>query len=141
LKQIAGNLSKVETEGKELTMLIRPIGTGVEMLAKRMLWLAYQSSRVVGMGFLQERNDVTEDSLWGTHSRPGRVNTDYAFGRMMKLYFEMNPVGILSHSSREYNPEYQSFCHKYQNIQALAKAAAESLGATVEVEEEVAAAK
>jgi hypothetical protein len=68
-----------------------------EAVVKRALFLAYQQSRPMGMGFMQVRDDMTEDQVWegaigrsdsggvGTE-KPGILNADYVFGRMMKLY-------------------------------------------------------
>ena len=69
-----------------------------QAVAKRMFWLAYEVSSVVGAGFLQAREGATEDDVWeNVNTRgdyPGRADMesapqkapygDYVFGRMMK---------------------------------------------------------
>jgi hypothetical protein len=107
-------------------------GISGEALAKRMLKLAWDASRTVGLGFLQDRGPgLSEDDLWKRgcdnmgRTGGGRVSTDYLFGRMMKLRFEYNEEGIVI-GTDVWRPDYQSFCTKYRNLEFLAESAAAS---------------
>jgi hypothetical protein len=99
-----------------------------EETARRMLRLAYDASRAVGMGFLAARDRVTDAELWtdATYARPDGVNADYLFGRMMKLRFTFGPDWV-DGSDGAYSRDYQSFAGKYPDFASLAAAA----GATV----------
>lgn len=103
-------------------------------LAKRMAWLAYKASELVGLGFLQALDNATEDDVWRVAvvaSFDDSVRWDYCFGRMMKL-----SIGYDREKDRmvifgpPFHPEYQSFHHKYPTKEALIDAAKESLRET-----------
>lgn len=105
-----------------------------EALAKRMFFLAYEASRVVGMGFLQARQNVTEDqvfgALWKQSHRELPINYcgDYIFGRMVKLNIEVweDFIDIPDDNPRM---DYQSWAFLYATYQDLATEAAVSLDA------------
>lgn len=115
-------------------MNIPPSLTG-EQVAKRATWLAYEASEPVGMGFLQYRTDLTEDTLWDAleidvTTKDGVVTNgvyiDYGYGRMMKygITFTLSEVkgrGVTV------SPDYQSWCKKYPTYDALIEAAIASL--------------
>jgi hypothetical protein len=116
-------------------------GATGEQLAKRMVKLAWDASRVFGWGAFQDRGPgMTEAQLWergcdnnGPHTAKGDLGTvyaDYLFGRMMKLLFTYGPDYVEARP-QSWRADYQSFCHRYPHFPALAKAAAESLGTTV----------
>jgi hypothetical protein len=101
-----------------------------QKVAKRMLWLAYQKSRLVGMGFMQARNDITEDIMWDNHHRIDgdkcEVFADYGYGRMMKLHIAVKG-DTLEYREGPTNIEYQSWGCAYATYKALEDAARESL--------------
>lgn len=114
-----------------------------EQMAKRMLALAWDAAGVYGYGAFQDRPDAKEVDVWDCmasardyggleHKRPksGEVDADYLFGRMMKLNFSFGDNTVSGHV-RQWNHDYQSFCHRYKDFDALVNAAAVSLGATV----------
>ena len=95
-------------------------------LAKRMLYLAWQAGKVVGMGVLQDKPGATEDDVWLVASYWNGVSGDYIFGRMMKINFEFGP-NYIEFQSEPTRPEYQSWGLKYPTYKALAEAGVESL--------------
>jgi hypothetical protein len=117
-----------------------------ETLAKRALWLAWQAcGGPLGMGFLQDRPEATEDEVWdatrnaydysgfaGKCSKPGVANPDYVFGRMMKMYLEFTEDTV-SHRDGELRPAYQAWCSPtFPTYAALLTAAAGEVGAQLE---------
>lgn len=127
----------------KLTIELNDAGITGEVLAKRMFKLAWDAcGRAVGMGVLQDRGpDVSEDAVWecanGKHDYPmreaaqgGKANSDYVFGRMMKLWFNYGLDFVASeHGTAEYpyRPDYQGFAYRYPTFFSLATAAAVSL--------------
>lgn len=112
-------------------------------LAKRILWLAYNASVPIGMGWLQERPDVTEESLWkgyGGNGRPGRAvheaYVDYGYGRMMKVGVIVgrtdggNPLAVEITNDGTPRGDYQSFARRYPTYADLLNAAVAELGLT-----------
>lgn len=104
-----------------------------EALAKRMFFLAYEASQVVGMGILQARNKVTEDQVFGSlwkrsYRELPNYYGDYIFGRMVKLNIEVGKDFIVVDDG---NPRtaYQSWAFLYPAYQDLATEAAVSLDA------------
>jgi len=118
------------------------VGATGEQVAKRAFWLAWQAcGGPLGMGFLQNRPDATEEDVWvGARSaydyvgykcnKPGEVTGDYVFGRMMKLHIEFTEDTV---STRDSMPtyDYQAWCRMYPSYDALIDAAANDLGASV----------
>ena len=98
-----------------------------EQIVKRALFLAYQASRVVGMGILSAQDGVTEEMLWEPQ-RLGWANADYAYGRMMKFSLRYNDKSIEPREGA-LRSDYQSWCREYPTYQALLDAARQSLQA------------
>lgn len=96
-----------------------------EVVAKRAFFLAYQASHVVGMGFLQAEQGVTEAEIT-SHVRDNKLYGDYVFGRMMKLRLEWNHEAVIVPDSVPH-PEYQSWCSVYPTYASLIDAATRSL--------------
>lgn len=108
-----------------------------ELVAKRILFLAYEASSPMGMGFLHYKPDgVSEDQLWQEQRggfRPCNVGgqdiyADYAHGRMMKLWgFSFTADSVTFDDERVPQSDYQSWCGRYPTNEALVTAAIESL--------------
>jgi len=110
-----------------------------------MFYLAWQACGGLGMGWLQDRGDQSEDSVWEAIVRkadyPGMAErhphklqspyADYVFGRMMKMGFRWTP-GTLEFSDGELRIDYEAWCGRYPSYQTLAEAAADQLGMTVQ---------
>lgn len=112
---------------------------------KRAMFLAYTAcGHATGMGFLQARENVSEDAVWknvvGAGDYPGgnlfnnnkvaegkgRVYADYVFGRMMKVGFEWDGDQIeVFEAGPRY--DYQGWCIKYKSYGDLVEAAIKSL--------------
>lgn len=114
-----------------------PQGTE-EQVVKRIVYLAWERSQVIGMGVLQDKGSMPEDEVWrkvgrGGDSfgnvRPNHVYCDYVFGRMMKLMVRWGEgyVELPSDEEKPTHPEYQSWCGRYPTYQSLFDAAVESL--------------
>lgn len=104
-----------------------------EAVAKRAYWLAYQAAHSVGMGFLQAKDQTTEEDVWknvqagGDYTlkvqpEDGRVYGDYVFGRMVKLSLEWDKTGVTCNDSQP-RGDYQSWCGKYPTYESLIRAA------------------
>lgn len=124
-----------------------------ELLARKMVWLAYKASNPVGLGNLQYREDITEETLWNsadvaklTKAEPisswterigilcgkGRPSTtcvscDYVFGRMVKLKFSFTDSDVAIDYDQTVSCDYQSWASSYQSIQQLRHAAIHEL--------------
>jgi hypothetical protein len=102
-----------------------------QKLLKRMLFLAYNASKVIGLGILQARPHMSETELAEAYFSDGRrLSADYAFGRMMKMY--ANLVSVVDGVSAQTNVstprlDYQSWCSIYPTWEALVEAAKVSL--------------
>ena len=82
--------------------------TGMQV-AKRMIFLAYRYSPIVGMGILQARNNVTEEDVWNqTFMGYDAVCSDYIFGHMVKTSFEFTEDSV-TWSQVAPNPDYQGW--------------------------------
>lgn len=114
----------------------------INQFMSRMIYLAWQKSGVFGMGMLQDRGEQPEqvvveaaisrrDYPGGALNRPGVIDCDYVFGRMMKLRFTYEGDVIECRGGTSWTPDYQSFCTTYRDFPALVKATAESLGCEV----------
>lgn len=105
-----------------------------EQVAKRILFLAYQASQVVGMGHFQKKDGVSEQEVWeqcydardyggfGPKGKPGRLSADYVFGRMMKLGITWTEGSVCVPGERV-SPDYQSWCTVYRTADDLIAAA------------------
>lgn len=100
-------------------------------VAKRALYLAWKAAGgTAGYGFLQDRGEQSEDNVWkqaydmGDYSgrRAGtpseRIDADYVFGRMLKLYFTVKG-NTINHGDQEPRRDYQAWCGKYPTYAAL----------------------
>jgi hypothetical protein len=112
-----------------------------EKFVSRMFYLAYQSSEVFGMGFLQAQDDVTEEQVMENITNHGDypyrgdssgLDADYVFGRMMKLYAAIKD-DIISFD-HNWRTDYQSFCRSYTPT-SLCDKVAEQLGITYTIVE------
>lgn len=113
-----------------------------EKLAKKILFMAWQASHVVGMGALQDRGPgLSEDQIWEAASggrdyggnRPTKskqVYADYLFGRMMKLSITWADEEVSLNDN--WCRDYQSFCGKYPKPCDLFAAAESSMGKLAE---------
>lgn len=103
--------------------------TAIEKL-KRALWLAFQASSPLGMGFLHTKtaSEATEESLYNdcVYRDPTSIDTDYVFGRMMKTSFSVSPDGVLDISPKVPRHDYQSWAGTYATAADLIKATEES---------------
>ena len=114
-------------------------------LAKRIVYLAWQASNVVGLGILQVRDNTSEDSVWesatgrrdyggmGKPSDPNEVYCDYVDGRMMKMRVSWDSEGVTLHDATAPRSDYQSWARTYSTYDDLAAAAVESLMAEASV--------
>lgn len=81
----------------------------IERLAKRIFFLAYNASSVMGMGVLQARDSVSEDDVWRHivgdrfQSKAGSPYADYVYGRMMKVGFEYNDKALTMRNGSQPN--------------------------------------
>lgn len=97
-----------------------------EEVAKKAIWLAYQASVPMGMGFLQVRDDMTEQSVWDAIYREGgHLYVDYCFGRMMKTNIDYTASEVKGDDRA--SPSYQSWATCYQSYDELFKAAIKEL--------------
>lgn len=109
-----------------------------EQVAKRALFLAYNAACLVGMGILQARDNVDEDSVWNNALTKGdyplRTDTtknkhlfaDYVFGRMMKLSLSWDATSVTVPDATP-RADYQSWCSMYPTYESLVKAADEAV--------------
>jgi len=107
-----------------------------DVVAKRVLWLAFQAAQAVGMGIWHagEAARQTEASLWN-HLQPVyksggncAIYTDYVFGRQMKttvlFQIEKHEIAVEPAIPRA---DYQSWCVKYPTSEELVSAAIKEL--------------
>jgi len=112
-------------------------------LAKRILFLAYEASGVMGMGAFQERDAITEEQVWNNVVTKGdyggfshdseNLYADYVFGRMMKTRFTLKDNTITYNGDDKPRVGYQSWGSKYKSHTKLFQAALKSLGMTEQV--------
>jgi hypothetical protein len=102
-------------------------------VAKEALWLAWNAARgPSGMGVFRDNPGADKEAVWknaanmedypGSRAQAGRINADYVFGRMLKLYFEIkgNTLDIPDHEPRW---DYQGWCGTFKTYRALFEAA------------------
>lgn len=119
--------------------MTKPLNMNNQTIIKRIYWLAWRASCVVGMGIFQDKPSATEEDVWkNVQSRadypiqaekklsPNRWEADYVFGRMMKLYVRIED-GNICIRPKEFRSDYQSFCHKYPTPDSLMQEAINSL--------------
>jgi len=106
---------------------------GQEKTLKVALWLAYDASNPMGLGFLvaSVAPKFNINSLWDkykdsvTEFKDGNIElyTDYVEGRMMKIIFSVNKDGLLTiNDNREPCSDYQSWCRLYPTNRELVNA-------------------
>jgi uncharacterized protein (TIGR02996 family) len=114
-----------------------------EKLAKRCMYLAWEASRVLGSGVLQDHGPgMSEEQVWrqmydrgdysGNHgeNKPGSVYADYVFGRMVKFSLKWDD-GKIETGDGKWRLDYQSFCGRYPDFGKLVMAAAAELNMEV----------
>ena len=115
-----------------------------EAVVKEMFWLAWQAcGGPLGMGMFQDNPAADKESVWKNvydagdypggkkmagFRRNGGAYGDYVFGRMMKLYIELDAES-LEFSDNAPRIDFQSWCGKYPTYEALYDAAVKSLAA------------
>lgn len=94
---------------------------------KRALWLAFQASSPMGMGFLHvaAASALTEDSLFEQNEGRDEIYTDYVAGRMMKTSFKLDGEKVVIYPE-EPRVDYQSWGSTYKSATELLKAVDES---------------
>ena len=107
-------------------------GLNVEDVMKRMMFLAYEASEIIGMGIKQAKMGATEEEVWSQcvmKSEDGytRANADYVFGRIMKLGMAGCKEKIEIFDPEDIRPERQSWCMEYETCEVLFKKAIEDL--------------
>lgn len=107
-----------------------------EAFVRRMFFLAWRASSVIGMGALQDNPNADEDRVFENVQTRGDypfrqknpdLYADYVFGRMMKWGCRILDDGQIEIRDMEFNPEYQSFVSTYENNNALVEATKDSL--------------
>jgi hypothetical protein len=122
-------------------MKIQVTTGNTDAIVKRMMYLAWKAcGRAVGMGVFQDRGpDMSEGQVWQAmyekhdypsgnkfnDNKPNDVCADYVMGRMMKLGLRWGKDFI--DGSDDWDPDYQSFCRKYPDLEALYQAAVTDL--------------
>lgn len=108
----------------------------------RLLFLAYESSSVFGMGKIQARPGMDEKMVFSNIIRsgdyPGRVvqqgtiNADYVFGKMMKISIRLHGENVFEFLGGEPRSDYQSWCTRYKTYENLVQVTSSDLGVKVE---------
>ncbi len=97
---------------------------------KEALWLAWQSSHVMGMGYLQDRPGATKEEVWAYVQWPDKpvmsIHADYVFGRMMKLFCRIDD-NVLTTREGELRDDYQSWCNTFATYKDLLEKAEQNL--------------
>ena len=111
-----------------------------EEIVKETFWLAWQAcGGPLGMGFLQDNPSADKEAVFlnimgnddypgESRNRLGDVYADYVFGRMKKFGLRYNPEeGKIWVWDTEPRLDYQAWCHKYENGEAMVRAAIKSI--------------
>lgn len=99
---------------------------------RRALWLAFQASSPMGMGFPHAgiASKATEATIFdhvGVDKKgPRQIYTDYVSGRMMKTQFKVDEEGKLTISPEDPRSDYQSWCGTYPTGTSLIQAVEKS---------------
>lgn len=108
-------------------------------VAKEALYLAWiAAGGSQGIGFLQDKPSATKEDVWdnacnmgdypgASRGTNGRINADYVFGRMLKLYFKMPSATSIDVPENKPRYDYQSWCGKYKSYADLFDAAEASI--------------
>jgi hypothetical protein len=100
-----------------------------QSIVSKFFYLAWSASKVMGMGFLQDRHAATEQEVFSNVIRSGdyvlpvhggnnRTYADYVFGRMMKLGISVTRNGEdcdLEVSDSPAKPDYNSWSGTYNS--------------------------
>lgn len=93
-----------------------------QQLLTRAVWLAFQASAPMGMGFLNAGHaaELTEKDfaeLEGRRRDDGSIEIylDYVSGRMVKTDFKVSPDGKLTVSPEDPRHDYQSWSGTYRS--------------------------
>ena len=109
-----------------------------EEVIKQMMWLAWKSSSVFGLGALHDFPSATKDQVWDNVKNSGdyispsesdgkRYTADYVFGRCMKLTIGIEDENTIRISSYLPNDEHQTWARRYPSFDELAAAALRTL--------------
>lgn len=101
-------------------------------VAKEAMWLAYQASAPMGLGFLHERGGESREDVIRATFRPQsdfakkndwpiEGSADYCHGRMMKIILKCKDGTLTCNDTPRY--DYQSWAGKYPTYAALIDAA------------------
>ena len=85
-------------------------------VAHEAMWLAWQASSCVGLGFLQDKPEATKEQVVASafhKDRPADGYGDYIFGRMMKTSFKVKE-NTLQYSDGAPRYDYQSWAGRYR---------------------------
>ena len=121
-------------------MEIKVASAQTKAIVDEAFWLAWQAcGGTCGMGLLQDRSGVDKaaviknvetagDYCGISHSRPGEMDADYVFGRMMKMHVKFDDkTGTITVRDGKVALDYQAWGRKYPTYEALIKAAIESV--------------
>lgn len=86
-------------------------------VAHEAMWLAYQASRVAGLGALQARETTKEQ-----FNKDYGLEADYGYGRMMKIYLRVDDK-TLRFNDGSPRGDYQSWAYTYRTYSDLIDAA------------------
>lgn len=91
-----------------------------EQKLKRALWLAFQASTPLGMGWIHAESAAlqTEETLWTQLEGKTDFYQDYCHGRMMKTKFKLDGEKVIV-SPEEPRLDYQSWGEKYKSATEL----------------------
>lgn len=124
-------------------MIAVRVGSEPKKFISRAMYLAWSESGVFGMGAFQDRGDQDEASVFKQMDSGGDYGgiqfgrqqndfyADYVFGRMMKLNLKISDDGVEFSGNPRFDPEYNSFAHKYPTIKDLFDATEKSLSDSI----------
>ena len=107
-------------------MRIKAALDDMPLVVEEMFWLAYKASQVIGMGYMQARDEATKaEVMSSTAAIAGNAYyADYVFGRMMKLMLRLSADGKqLEVPDTVPMFDYQSWCFRYPTYNDLFNAA------------------
>ena len=93
-------------------------------VAKEAMWLAYQASVPMGLGFFHVTDKLTKDDIVKETFRDESGGyADYCHGRMMKTHFGIH--GPVLSCNDDASGDYQSWARRYNNSYSALVDAAE----------------
>lgn len=120
-------------------------GVPMETFIKRLFWLAWLASVTLGAGRLRARPNATEDEVWQNvcgqddyvlnTNKPGKLDADYVFGRMMKLEVTFTATTFEITRGKSPRSEYQSWALVYPSVEQLIEATTNSFPGVAVVKE------